>query len=96
MPVEAFEKMAQPGFIKEVGSVLAGYSAAGAMEYGADRFTQRDLPGEVFGVATVAAVQYAPVVSGQRMRQMQVGAAGYAGLSLADRLGIADSIKGAI
>jgi hypothetical protein len=96
MVADAFEKMAQPGFIKEVGTILGGYGFAGGIDFVLDEFTQRDIPGEISGVAAVAGLQYAPVASGQRMRRAQVGAGVFAGMSLAERVGIADAITEAI
>lgn len=96
MPMEAFEKMAQPGFIKEVGAYLGGYSVAGGVDLAFDTVTDRDVPGELSGIVGVVGLQYAPVVSGQRMRQMQIGSAVYTADAVIDRLGIRARIEEAI
>ena len=96
MVTDAFSKMAQPGFLMEVGNVLGGYTAAEAVDYSLDRVSQRDIPDEVGGVGAIAALEVAPVVSGQQMRKMQIGAGVNTGMALADRLGIKDAITGAL
>ena len=96
MVADAFEKMAQPGFWQEVSVYLGGYATAGGVDMALDKFTQREIPDELSGVLAVGGLQYAPVVSGNRMRQMQVGAAAYSAEALAHRLGIVDAIEGAL
>lgn len=96
MVVQGFEKMAQPDFLKETLDVLGGYTVAAGIDFAADRYAGRDVPDELSGVLAVAGIEMAPVVSGAQMRRMQLGGAAFAGMGLADRLGIADSIEGAL
>lgn len=94
--MDAFAKLADPGFAQDVGFILGGYSAAAAGDLAVDQITDRDVPREVFGVATVVGAEYAPYVGGMTMRHMQLGGAAHTALAAADRLNVRENIEEAI
>jgi hypothetical protein len=94
--MEAFEKLADAGFARDVLLITTGYAAASAMDIGADTYAGRDVPGEALGIAVVVGAEYGPGVSGRQKRQVQLGGGAYSALSLADRLNIRGTIEEAI
>lgn len=94
--MEAFEKLADPGFARDTATILSGYGAAAGVDLAIEQFSSRDIPNEVSGLAVVAGAEYAPVVSGMQKRHVQLGGGAYAGLAFADRIGVRERIEEAI
>lgn len=76
--------------------ILTGYSAAAGADLALDQVTGRNVPNEATGLAVLMSAEYAPVVSGRQMRHVQLGAGAYSALAFADRIGIRDTIEGAL
>lgn len=94
--MDAFAKLADPGFIQDTAVIASGYGAAAATDIAVDRATSRDVPNELAGVGVVVGAQYAPYVKGRQMRHAQLGGAAYTTIALADRLGIRENIEEAL
>lgn len=94
--MDAFEKLADAGFARDVMLIVSGYAGSAALEIAADNYANRAVPGEVLGLTTVTAAEYGPGISGRQKRHVQLGGGAYAALSLADRLNIRDNIEEAI
>lgn len=94
--MDAFEKLADAGFARDVMVIVSGYSSAAAMEIAADNYADRDVPGEALGLAVVIGAEYGPGISGRQKRHAQLGGGAYATLALADRLNIRGTIEEAI
>lgn len=94
--MDAFEKLADPGFARDVATILTGYGAAAGVDLATEQFTSRNIPNEASGLAVVVGAEYAPVVSGMQKRHVQLGAGSYAALAFADRIGIRETVEGAL
>jgi hypothetical protein len=94
--MDAFEKLADPGFARDTALIVSGYAAAAMTDIATDRALDRDVPNEIAGLAVVAGAEYAPKVGGMQKRQVQLGGGAYTALAVADRIGIRDTIEEAI
>lgn len=96
MPVDAFEKLADPGFTRDILTIVGGYGAAAGVDLAVEQFSSRNFPNEASGLAVVVGAEYAPVVSGMQKRHAQLGGGAYAVLAFADRIGVRDAVEGAL
>lgn len=96
MPIEAFERLADPKFARDTAYIMSGYGAAAGVDLAIEQFSSRSFPNEASGLAVVAGAEYAPVVSGMQKRHVQLGGGAYAALALADRIGVRDAVEGAL
>ena len=94
--MDAFEKLADPGFARDTAYILSGYGAAAGVDLATEQLTSRDVPNEASGLAVVVGAEYMPRVDGRTKRFAQLGGGAYAGLAFADRIGIRDQIEGAL
>lgn len=94
--MEAFEKLADPGFARDTAYIVSGYGAAAGADLALEQFSNRSFPNEVAGIGVVVGAEYAPVVSGMQKRHVQLGAAGYTAIALADRIGVRDAVEEAL
>lgn len=94
--MDAFEKLADPGFARDTAYIMSGYGAAAGVDLALEQFSSRDMPNEASGLAIVVGAEYVPGVDGRTKRFAQLGAGSYAALAFADRIGIRDAVEGAL
>jgi len=94
--MDAFGKLADPGFARDTALLVSGYSIAAGLGVAAESMTDYDAPTEVYGLATVVGAEYAPGVSGRQKRHVQLGAGAHTALALGERFGVRDAVEGAM
>lgn len=94
--MDAFAEMADADFATETVTVIGGYGAAAGVDLALDRATNRDVPNEAAGLAVAVGAHYAPGLDADSRRSAQIGALGYSGIAMADRLGVRRHIEEAI
>jgi hypothetical protein len=94
--MDAFGKLADPGFARDTALLVSGYSIAAALGVAAESMTDYDAPTEVYGLVTVVGAEYAPGVSGRQKRHVQLGAGAHTALALGERFGVRDAVEGAM
>ncbi|MFT4921045.1 MAG: hypothetical protein ACI8XM_000238 [Haloarculaceae archaeon] len=94
--MDAFAKLADPGFIEDAAFIVSGYGAAAMGDIAVDSALDRDVPNELLGLGVAVGAQYTPGIGGMQMRHAQLGGVAYAGLAAADRIGVRENVEEAL